>query len=228
MLQRKINVTARGLSAQEAIGEPERQDFPLLTGKEVLVQAEIDGCMGQAFTASPRDYSGTVAEILELSSDHPGKLALKVATLNALANKVGLIDHTVHCRDAGPELCAHAIAQTVLERHGKCRIGIIGYQPAILENCASVFGPENIHITDLNPSNIGQTRYGVKVWNGETNTVKLAEFGDIFLITGTVLANGTFEDIRPLLEGKPVYFYGTTGAAFAAMNGLNRLCEQSC
>ncbi|MGI5920977.1 MAG: Rossmann-like domain-containing protein [Syntrophomonadaceae bacterium] len=212
---------------KEAIGKPERQDFPLLTGKEVLVQAEIDGCVGQAFTANPREYKGPVAEVLRLSSDHPGNLALQAATLNALAKRVGLVDHTVHCRDTGPELCAQAIARTVLERHGKCRVGIIGYQPAILENCASVFGPENVRITDLNPSNIGQTRYGVKVWNGENDTAKLAGFCDIFLVTGTVLTNGTFNGISHLFEGKPVYFYGTTAAAFAVMNELPRLCEQS-
>ncbi|MEN6461481.1 MAG: FAD-dependent oxidoreductase [Syntrophomonas sp.] len=88
---------------------------------------EVDGNMGQAFTASPMEYSGTVSDILELSSNHPGNLALQVATLNALVKGVGLFDHTIHCRDADPELCARAIARTVMDKRGKCRVGIIGY-----------------------------------------------------------------------------------------------------
>ncbi|MDD4588563.1 MAG: hypothetical protein PHC60_09275, partial [Heliobacteriaceae bacterium] len=48
LLNQGVRVVTRGLPAQEAIGKPARQDYPLLTGKEVLVQAEIGPDKGQA------------------------------------------------------------------------------------------------------------------------------------------------------------------------------------
>ncbi len=43
-------VSARPLTPQEVIGKPERNDFPLLKGKEVMIQANFKGSLGQAFT----------------------------------------------------------------------------------------------------------------------------------------------------------------------------------
>ena len=34
-------VSARDLSPEEAIGKPDRDDYPLLTGKEVMMEARI-------------------------------------------------------------------------------------------------------------------------------------------------------------------------------------------
>ncbi|MDD4588795.1 MAG: DUF364 domain-containing protein, partial [Heliobacteriaceae bacterium] len=104
---------------------------------------------------------------------------------------------------------------------------IIGYQPAILENCVRCFGPDHVRITDLNPDNTGKTRYGVTVWDGFTATEQLIAFADVILITGSVLANGTFNDLYPLLTGRTFYFYGTTAAALANLNGFPRLCYKS-
>ncbi len=50
----QINVVnIRPLTPQEAIGNPERDDFPLLKGKEVMIQADFRGSRGQAFTDMP-------------------------------------------------------------------------------------------------------------------------------------------------------------------------------
>ena len=156
-----------------------------------------------------------------------GNEALIVATLNALARKVGIANHTVHCLDNEPEDCAEKISQYVWEAHGKCKVGIIGYQPAILEKCVKVYGVDNVAITDLNPENIGQVRYGVKVLDGAVDTPYLAGWADVFLVTGTILANGTGRDVLELLKDKTVYFYGTTAAAMAELNGYKRLCFMS-
>ena len=59
-----VEVICRSLSPEEAIGTPGRQDFPILTGKDVMVQAEFRGCRGQAFTDAPASFSGTLSEIL--------------------------------------------------------------------------------------------------------------------------------------------------------------------
>ena len=40
-------------------------------------------------------------------------------------------------------------------QHGICRIGMIGFHPALLEEAAKVFGPENLAVMDLNPHHIG-------------------------------------------------------------------------
>lgn len=219
-----VRIESRALTQQEAIGNPQRRDFPLLRGKEVLLQAEIDGYAGQAFTADPINYSGTVQSIMELPGDRPGQEALVVASLNALARKNGLVEGTVHCRDEEPETCARRISQYIFEGHGECQVGIIGYQPAILEHCARRFGTGRVRITDLNVDNIGQIRYGVEVWDGMTENPRLISESDLLLMTGSVMANGTGEELLELIGAKPFYLFGTTAAALAWINNWPRLC----
>ncbi len=222
-----VAVSSRSLTKEEAIGNPDRKDFPLLQGKEVLVQAEIDGWAGQAFTGDPLPYEGLVKDVLNLDPDRPGHQALLVATLNALACKMGKTDRTIHCLNNEPEECAALVCSYLREKHGSCRVGIIGYQPALLDACSSEFGPEQVFITDLNPDNIGQTRYGVVVWDGARDTNKLIDSADVLLITGTILANGTYLPILNSIGNKPYYFYGTTCAAVASINQIPRLCFKS-
>jgi hypothetical protein len=225
--QLAVVINSRALKNEEAIGNPDRKDFPLLTGKEVLLQAEVDGSIGQAFTGDPIAYQGNIQGVLDLPVERMGNQALLVATLNAVSRKLGLADRTIHCIDNEPETCAQKISQTVLERHGRCKIGIIGYQPAILENCVKVFGAENIRITDLNRNNVGSLRHGVKVLDGLTDTKELVEFADVLLITGSILANGTDRSVLDELENKQFYLFGTTCAGLAHFNNIQRLCSMS-
>lgn len=227
VMKLEINVSSRALSAEEAIGHAERQDLPLIRGKEVLLQADIEGCIGQAFTGDPITFAGTIDTLLKTLSDRPGHQALAVAVLNALGKKMGIITNTIHCVHNEPEECGQYISEYLFSHHGLCNVGIIGYQPALLEHCKNRFGIEHVHITDLNPSVIGETRYGVEVWDGLKDTPRLIETSDVLLITGTILANGTFIDIIPKIENKPYYFFGTTCAALASINGANRLCPMS-
>ena len=144
----EIAVNSRALKSEEAIGIPDRDDFPLLRGKEVLLQAEIEGALGQAFTADPIAYHGPLHNLLKLTAERPGNQAMLVSSLNALLRKLGKIEHTVHCTNHEPEECAKHISQYILEKHGLCNIGIIGYQPAILANCVKLFGKAKVKITD--------------------------------------------------------------------------------
>lgn len=224
----KVRVEARGLQAEEAIGSPQRRDFPLLQGKERLVQAEVEGARGQAFTADPLNFSGTLGEVAGMQVQRPGHQAIIIATLNALAVRLGLADRSVHCLNEEPEECAHSIAAFIQETYGAVKVGIIGYQPAILEHCVQQFGAERVAITDLNPDNIGSLRYGVEVWDGSRQTGELIQFAEVILITGTVLVNETFADLEPLLKDKPFYFYGTTAAGLAVLNNFQRLCYKGC
>lgn len=219
-----VKVGSRALSQQEAIGSPQHKDFPLLQGKEVLLQVEVEGYAGQAFTADPIEFTGTVQSILELPSERPGQEALIVATLNALARSTGRVEGTVHCRDEEPETCAQRISQYIYDQHGECRVGIIGYQPAILEHCIKKFGPERVRVTDLNLNNIGQLRYGVEVWDGMLDNLRLISESDVLLITGSTMANGTGEALLQMVGQKPFYLFGTTAAALAWINNWPRLC----
>ena len=42
----EVTVSGKVLTNEEAIGNPDRKDFPLLTGKERLMQAEFKGFKG--------------------------------------------------------------------------------------------------------------------------------------------------------------------------------------
>jgi len=63
LLGASVSVRARTLSVEEAIGNPEGDDFPIQKGKERMMQAEILGARGQAFTDMFGDFSGTLADI---------------------------------------------------------------------------------------------------------------------------------------------------------------------
>lgn len=224
----RVTITSRGLSSEEAIGHPGRQDFPLLRGKEVLVQANIDGYVGQAFTGDPVTFSGSIHQLLdELDRNRPGHRALAVAVLNALARKLNRADHTVHCLNNEPEECARRVSRQLRESHGLCNVGIIGYQPALLQHCAEEFGAERVHLTDLNDELIGSMRHGVEIWDGMKDTDRLIKSSDVLLVTGTILANGTFPEILAGIDDKDYYFFGTTCAALAAINNINRVCPMS-
>ena len=223
----EITINSRALKSEEAIGHPERDDFPLLRGKEVLLQADLQGALGQAFTADPIAYHGSIQNLLTRPDDRPGTHALLVSSLNALLNKLGQVGHTVHCIDREPEECAAHISQFILEEHGLCNIGIIGYQPAILDHCTQVFGPSRVNITDLNADVVGTIRYGVKVMDGLSDTKTLVDFAEVLLVTGTILANGTYLEVLGEVGEKPHYFFGTTCAALAHLNNMNRLCPFS-
>jgi len=45
-------VVSLPLSPRDAIGDPGRDDFPILRGREVLMQAVYKGAAGQAFTSA--------------------------------------------------------------------------------------------------------------------------------------------------------------------------------
>jgi len=49
-------VSARVLSSKEAIGETGRDDYPLLKGKEAMVEAVYKGVKGHAFTDMPGGF----------------------------------------------------------------------------------------------------------------------------------------------------------------------------
>jgi len=49
-----------------AIGEPGRRDFPIIIGKERVIEAEVLGARAHVFTDSTKEFFGKLKEILNL------------------------------------------------------------------------------------------------------------------------------------------------------------------
>jgi hypothetical protein len=222
-----VRVTVGPLSAVEAIGRPERQDFPLLEGKEVMVEAEFRGDFGQAFTDRPRSFEGSVEDVQHLALDTSEDRAVFISTLNAVACHLGIARGTRHCRDDDPERCGTEIASRVFRDFGRVRIGLLGLQPAILAHLSERFGAGDVRCTDLNPANIGSCKSGVAIEDARTDTGKVIDWCDLLLVTGSAIVNGTLDEIYAQAVAsrrKPLLVFGVTGAGAAALLGLQRVC----
>lgn len=226
ILEEEIFIDTRSLTPEEAIGITERKDFPIITGKEVMIQAQCMDGVGQAFTDAPSSFKGTLKEIcaLDLSEDSHNR-GLFIAALNAVMDHLGLAECTVHCRNQGPERCGADAATFIKERYGASasgtKIGLIGYQPSLLAALSEVCC---LRVLDLNPVNIGQVRSGVLVEDGSLPeaAASLCQWADLVLCTGSTVCNGSITDFLGL--GDKVIFYGTTLAGAARLMGLPRLC----
>ena len=222
----KVRVTIGTLSVKQAIGSPSRQDFPLLQGREVMIEARFRDSFGQAFTDRPGDFTGLLNEVLALNLDTSNNRAVFIATLNAVLSHLGMISGTRHCRDEEPEECALEMAQHILADSGRVKVGLIGLQPAILENLVITFSADNVRCTDLNPDNIGAKKYGAEIWDGRTDTEKLIKWCELVLATSSSIVNDTFDEIRQISasQGKRLIVFGVTGAGVSALLGLEILC----
>lgn len=221
MLSEKIEIVSKSLTPEEAIGITKRKDFPIITGNEIMLQADCNGAQGQAFTDSPAVFKGTLAEICNMDiENNPHSAGLFIASLNAVMKYLGKADCTVHCKGEGPEKCAKDIVAYIKENYNNPKVALIGYQPAMLENLSKEF---NLRVLDLNPLNIGEVRYGVKVEHGISDYEEVVqEWAELVLCTGSTISNGSIVNFIGL--DKPVLFFGTTLAGAAQLLGLKRLC----
>ena len=191
-----VRVTVGTLSIRQAIGKPIRQDFPLMQGKEFMIEAEFRGSYGQAFTDQPNNFTGSLKDVLELNLNTNNNRAIFIAALNSVAAHLNLVIRTRHCHDEEPEECGSQIAKYVLNDSGNVKVGLIGFQPAILMNLVQTFGTEKVCCTDLNPDNIGSRKYGVEILDARIETEKLIKWCDLVLVTGSSIVNNTYDKIR--------------------------------
>jgi hypothetical protein len=221
-----VQVTVKPLSPREAIGNPTRKDFPILLGREVIVEAQFDNSFGQAFTDQPQNFSGTIDELLKLNLDSSSHRAIFIASLNAIASQLGIARGVRHCRDEEPEKCGSKLAGDLKQRFGDTKIGLIGLQPAILQNLSQSFGAQNVRCTDLNPKNVDSNKFGVEIWNGATETSRLIGWCRLLLATSSSITNGTLDAIyqEATSSGKHLILFGITGAAVCALTGIERIC----
>lgn len=221
---KKIFVEMKALKPEEAIGHPIGREYPLLKGREVMIQAEINGAIGQAFTDEPTTLEGTLEELSKLDIQKNSERALLVAGINATYRLLGLIKGTRHCKDDGPEQCAGKISDYLHQLHGGSRICMIGLQPAILHHLSERF--HELRVTDMDEENIGREYHGVLI-EPYTKNLEVIRWADIVLATGSALVNNTIEEIINSAHNKQLYFYGVTIAAFSYEFNLKRLCFSS-
>lgn len=225
LMAENVDIKAKTLTPKEAIGETKRQDYPILVGKEMMLEAEFKGKKGQAFTDSPADFKGSLSEILELDlSEDPYARGIFIATLNAVMAYLELADRTIHCKNDEPEQCAREFIPFLQENYQKkqesvLKITQIGFQPALLSQITKHF---DVRILDLNPDIVGKEKSGVLVEDGITAYEDAVAWADLILCTGSTVCNGSL--VNFLNIGKEVVFYGTTLAGTAKLLGLKRAC----
>lgn len=218
----QVQVKAWPLKPEEAIGCPKRKDYVLLKGKERLVQAEVMGHKGQAFTSSLGDYAGTLEELMNLPLDNDFHRAVYIATFNAVASYTGNTGNTLHCRNEGPGKCSMKVADFFRQTYGNPKILMLGYQPTLAESLVREF---EVRVLDLDPANIGKTINEVHILDGSGDMEPYIKNADVIFATGSILCNQTIE--RYYNRGIPLVLYGTTGAGTAALLNLPRFCPES-
>jgi hypothetical protein len=219
-------VLVRPLDPDEAIGKDADPAFVIKKGKERVIEATFRGHKGQAFTDHPGGWSGTLGNLLAVALDRTSHRAVFVAGLNAVLSALEQVRGTVHCKDEDPSRCGPEVARVLHERFGHVCVGLIGLQPAILKALVSRFGQGAVRLVDLNPENIGETRSGVAVWDGERELPRLVAECDVGLVTGSSVVNGTLDEILECFREaeKPLLLFGNTISGVASLLGLDRLC----
>jgi hypothetical protein len=218
LLNENLSVTARTLTPIEAIGKPERDDYPILKGKEVMIEADFLGSKGQAFTDHPGNYNGSLKDVLELDFENVFNRAIFVASLNAVLKHLDLVRDTVHCKDLVPKICAQNLVLNVKERFGNPKIGFIGLQPGMVEELSKAY---ELRVVDLDKDNIGRV-FNKTVIEDVKNTKDVLEWCDIILATGSTVVNSSYSNF---LVGKPLILYGVTISGLAYLFDLDFYCQ---
>jgi len=213
----EVLVRAATLSSEQAIGNPEDKDYPIVKGEERMMQAEFRDSRGQAFTDRYGNFSGRLADIAAMDLKNNFRRATFISSLNAVMRYLGLINQTVHCKDNQPRECGNEMVKYVEKEYGQPRIAMVGFQPRMVEALAKKF---ELRATDMDQDNIGREKFGVRI-DDPTHTEENLNWCDIAVVTGTTIVNDTIDQFR---IDKPVVFYGITISGAAKLAGLNSFC----
>ncbi len=216
-LNESVSINCSALSPEAAIGNPEHRDYPIITGKEKMVEARFADSRGQAFTDSYQNAEYSVNDLLELPLDNNFQRAHFIASLNAIYKHLGLTSETVHCRGDELTLCPlHLRKLFPAERN----IWLAGLQPRFLETLAESY---KVRCTDMDAENIGKEKCGVTISGPEAGPENL-DWADAVFATGSTVVNGSivnFLNVRPR-----VVFFGISVAAAASILNLERYCPE--
>jgi hypothetical protein len=213
----EVLVQAKALSSEDAIGNPEDKDYPIISGRERIIQAEFMGSSGQAFTDMFGSYSGKLIDIFNMELTNNFRRAIFISSLNALMRHLGMADKTIHCKDNAPRECSLKLVEYISKKYGSPKIAMIGLQPRMVEALSRNF---EIKVTDMDEANTGTEKFGVIIQPPQKATEHL-DWCDVALVTGSTIANNT---INNFLGRKPTVFYGITISGAASMLGLETFC----
>jgi hypothetical protein len=146
----EAEVNLKTLTPEEAIGNPEHDDYPLLKGKERLMQATFKTGAGVAFVDQYGNFKGKLSDVLALPLQNNFERGILVATINAVLNHLNLIDRTIHCKDEGPVKCARKLKYYMFHKYGFPKVFQVGLQPRFAEVLAENFP---LVLTDNDPDN---------------------------------------------------------------------------
>lgn len=206
---------------------PTAAEGPVRKGREHLVEAVVDGAVGQAWTDQPSEWSGTLGDVLQMPLKAASRRAIVVATLNALSGRLGLTGHNLRCRRGESVACGRELVAQLKRRfEDSARILLVGYQPGLAEALVKAFGPKSVRVLDHDADNIGRTLHGVRIENGDADYSGDVRWCDLMVVTGSSVVNGTLDDLLRHSQdaSKPLVFFGNTIAAVAAIADLQRLC----
>jgi uncharacterized protein (DUF4213/DUF364 family) len=220
--EQPVQVRVKPLSVQQAIGTPDRDDFPIQKGKERIVEATFSTSAGHAFTDAFCDYSDTIAGLLDLDLRDPFNRSVFTASVNAVMRHMGRTRGTVHCRDKEPTQCAPMLVEYLQQNHpGARKIALVGLQPAMADALVDAY---DLAIVDLDPDNIGRRIAGVSVRDGKSELSAAIGGSDVVVATGSTASNGSIDVITKTAGDRPVVFFGVTISGAADLLGLERFC----
>ena len=216
-LEGEVVIKADVLSPEEAIGNPEDRDYPLIVGKERMMQAEFRGSLGQAFTDMFGNFSGRLSEIATMELKDNFRRAIFISSLNAVMRYLGLATKTIHCRNDEPRVCGQELVKYIEEKYGHPKIAMVGLQPRIVEALSKEF---ELRVTDMDQANIGTDKFGCTIYSPKMTEEHL-RWCDVALVTGTTIVNNSIDQF---MISKPVIWYGVTISGAAKVLGLNHFC----
>lgn len=215
LMDEEVTIRWYPMSPHEAIGDPDDRDYPIIKGKERIVEAELRGAKGHAYSDEFGSGKTRIKNLLEGLPRTNRERAVFIAALNATYRHLGLCEGTVHCKDNEPRECAEELSKRI----GKgMNVLLVGLQPRMLEFVAR---RNPIRVVDLDPDNIGSEKYGVVI-EGVEKTDECIEWCHTILATGSTIVNGSIG--RFLDANRPAVFYGVTIAAAARILNLDRFC----
>lgn len=217
LADKRVDIKCKPLTVKEAIGTPDHDDYPIVKGREVMMEATFDGASGQSFTDEYTDISLSVDGLLDTDHTKTSERAIFIAGLNAVYRWLQLCEKTVHCKDKEPVACA----QNLIEQpqfSGK-KILLVGLQPRFLEYLAR---QNTVRVLDLDPDNVGTEKFGVRIESGEGFKEGI-DWCDMIFATGSTIVNGSITHF--LNCGKPAVFFGVTISAPARILGLSSYCH---
>ena len=211
-----ISVRCKALSAKEAIGTPEHDDYPIIKGKEVMVEAVFKGAKGQAFADEFENADYSVDDLLKIDLNSNKSRASFISGLNAVYRYLNLCDKTIHCKDAEPKECADKVSEFIGSRKN---VFLVGHQPRFLEMLVKQY---NVRVVDMDQDNIGSDVFGTTIEPPEM-TPDAVKWCDLIFATGSTIVNGSITNF--VNKDKPALFYGVTISAAAKILNLQTYCH---